>query len=146
MNELTQFINQKEPDCVVKPPHRQAFIICLYLIKSVGIDDCFFAHVQVPIFITNDPKCNNIVILYNSCWEVLSWEVRAVCRVPGSPSYICSTVSVLLKGTFLSKEKRLILNSCSQQEAQLAARFSPALRRLCFLQRCLPVLYVHFYD
>lgn len=79
---------------MVQPPHSKAihyFPFAFYLIESLGIDDCLKFTVQVPVFITNNPKCNNIVILYNTCGEVLFLlcallyrEVRALCRVQGS--------------------------------------------------------------
>lgn len=58
---------------------------------------------QASISITNDPKCNNIVRLYNFCWGVLFLcappyrEVGALCRVQDTGSSSAESCSRALQ-------------------------------------------------
>ena len=93
MNELTQFINQKNRTTGCGSVTVSLFIMFnLPLFNQVLLVDvdCIKIADHVPVFITSHIKCYNIVILYNPCWESLFLhaplyrEVRAPCRVQGS--------------------------------------------------------------
>lgn len=137
MNELTQFINQKGlRQCGSDSTQLgySLFFPFAFLFNQVSLFWWLFkGHWQGPHF-TNDPKYNNIAILYNLSLSFavfvcssLYRDVRALCRVRGSTG-TSAAESVSWSGALLAQ--------LLERDLLMVNSHLGRLQRLCFLSRC----------